>query len=129
MIIANSKGFTLLEVMIALAVFAIAIVGLSKTFDTAINNTIRLEEKTLAHWVALNQIAQLRAAGKLPSVGKQEAKDKLANRDWIVESETTAMPVSPKLRKIEIRVSVASDKFGEKSHPVTSLTTFLGSAQ
>lgn len=123
------RGFTLMEVMIALAVFAIAIVGLSKSFDTAVNNATRLEEKTFAHWVALNHIAQMRASGKLPSVGKQEAKDKLANREWVVETETTAMPVSPKLRKIEIRVSVAAEKFGAKKRPVTTLTTFMGSGQ
>ncbi len=125
----QSKGFTLVEVMVALAVFAIAIVGLSKTFDGAVNNAARLEEKTFAHWVALNHIAQMRATGKLPSLGKQEAKDKLANREWLVEAETTAVPVSPKLRKIEIRVSAASDKFGAKSRPIVTLTTFLGSPQ
>ncbi|HET8708083.1 MAG TPA: type II secretion system minor pseudopilin GspI, partial [Pseudomonadales bacterium] len=116
----RQRGFTLMEVMIALAVFAIAIVGLSKSFDTAVNNATRLEEKTFAHWVALNHIAQMRAAGKLPGIGKQEAKDKLANREWTVEVETTAMPVSPKLRKVDIRVSLSSDKFGEKKRPITT---------
>jgi len=123
------RGFTLMEVMIALAVFAVAIVGLSKTFEGAVTNMSRLEEKTFAHWVALNQFARMRANAKLPSIGKSESKDKLANRDWSVETEVSAMPVSPKLRKIDIRVSLASDKFGEKKRPVTTLTTFMGSGQ
>lgn len=53
------KGFTLIEVLLALAIIAIAFTALLKTTGENISQTRRLTEKTIAHWVALQGITMV----------------------------------------------------------------------
>lgn len=53
------RGFTLIEVLLALAIIAIAFTALLKTTGENINGTRRLTEKTIAHWVALQGITMV----------------------------------------------------------------------
>ena len=56
---AQSTGFTLLEVLVALAVFAVAAIALMKVSESQLQLSNRLEEKTFAHWVALNMVSEM----------------------------------------------------------------------
>ncbi|HAX3897739.1 type II secretion system minor pseudopilin GspI [Escherichia coli] len=55
------RGFTLLEVMLALAIFALAATAVLQIASGALSNQHVLEEKTVAGWVAENQTALLQA--------------------------------------------------------------------
>ena len=55
------RGFTLLEVMVAMAIIAVVLTGLIRLTMAGTANRAQLEERTLAHWVALNRVAELRA--------------------------------------------------------------------
>lgn len=82
----RSTGFTLIEVMVALAIFGVAVTSLTGTFQSNINNSLRLKDKTLATWVAQNKLVELKFANQAPSTTKKSEKVEFANRPWIVET-------------------------------------------
>jgi general secretion pathway protein I len=55
----RQSGFTLIEVMVALAIFAVAAVALMRTGMSYVNATEGLETRTLAHFVAMNEAANI----------------------------------------------------------------------
>lgn len=129
----GSSGFTLLEVLVALVVFAIAALSLLSAQNSQISTDQHLEEKTLAHWVALNQLADMRLQKAFPEVGQGETTVKMAGRSWLVSSKVQATP-SANVRLLIISVAPKSNndkdsEFGKKPDPVTVVTGFLPRAQ
>lgn len=128
---ACSKGFTLLEVMVALAIFAIAALALLRAQNSQLATDQHLEQKTLAHWVALNHLADLRLQKAFPEVGQGEASTKMADRDWLISTKVQATPVQ-NVRMLIISVAPKPEggsDFGAKPDPVTSVTGFLSRPQ
>ena len=78
----NNKGFTLLEVMVALFIVAVAMGGAIKVMGNAAQNTSRLVDKTFANWVALNQISELRLKSDWPKVGEEKGEQEMSGRKW-----------------------------------------------
>lgn len=101
-------GFSLIEVVIALAVIAIAMGALINSTSSATNNTRHLEEKTMAHWVAMNQLAELKLSGQWPGIGKKEGKATMGDQEWEWIAETTATEVND-IRRVDIRVRRKGD--------------------
>lgn len=94
--------------VIALAIIAIAMGALISSTSSATNNTRYMEEKTLAHWVAMNQMAQLRLSGQWPGLGKKEGSAEMADREWEWIAETIATEVN-EIRRVNIRVRRKGD--------------------
>ncbi|MCK9685442.1 type II secretion system minor pseudopilin GspI [Scleromatobacter humisilvae] len=63
-------GFTLIEVMVALAIVAIALAAGSRAASSVVGTSQRLNDVVLAQWCADNQLTELRMQGQLPAVGK-----------------------------------------------------------
>jgi len=80
--VARQGGFSLMEVLIALAVLAIAMAALVKSAGGFTSNQAYLENKTIAHWVALNQLTTLRVENSRPSAGVLEGQEEMAGRIW-----------------------------------------------
>ncbi len=116
-----ARGFSLIEVVIALAVLAIALSALINSASTATANTISLRDKTLAHWVAMNKLAEIRLAGEWPKLGISKGKSRLADREWEVESTISGTP-EPAIRRIDVRVRKPGDP---KETSLTLLTGFI----
>ena len=85
-------GFTLIEVMVALAIIAIALSAVSQSLGLTVSNQTHLESRVLATWVAENTIVeqQLFPANKTESQQVQT----MLNREWMIEtaSEPTFIP-------------------------------------
>ena len=62
---AGNKGFTLIEVLLALMVIAIGLAALLKSTAQSISNTQRIKEKTVAHWVGMQGVTMVQL-GLLP---------------------------------------------------------------
>ncbi len=116
-----TRGFSLIEVVIALAVLAIALSALIDSASNATANTVSLRDKTLAHWVAMNKMAEVRLAGKWPDTGIKKSKEKLADREWEVESTISGTP-EPSIRRIDVRVRQPG---APKDTSLTLLTGFI----
>ena len=65
----KQSGFTLIEVMVALTIIAISLGALLSTSGTQANSVAYLKQKTLAHWVAVNELTELRMAKEFPAPG------------------------------------------------------------
>lgn len=76
------KGFTLIEVMVAMAVFAIAGVALIASTSTHFTNLSVLETKMLANWVASNQLVEASLEQSWPLKNNKKGKVELAGREW-----------------------------------------------
>ena len=93
--IAKSKGFTLVEIMIALAIFAVVSAALVRNASLTVHQTGMIRERTLAWWVAENHLNEMRSAPRTeqnyPSVGRDRVSVHMADRDWelLVEVEDT----------------------------------------
>ncbi|AUG04214.1 type II secretion system protein GspI [Pseudomonas sp. 09C 129] len=99
----KQAGFTLLEVMVALAIFAVLSLSLYSATEHLIGNNGGLSERTLAQWLADNRLNELRAGMRQAQSQRQEPV-RLAGRDWLLTSETAAAP-DPRLLKIVLEVS------------------------
>jgi general secretion pathway protein I len=115
----HKKGFTLLEVLVALAIFAVAALSIMKAVSQHLNTLGYLEQKTLAAMVADNELARLQLSGEYPTASKQ-GKSTLANREWYwtVKSIKTQQNL---LHQIEI--SVASDP--QRQYSVITVKTYV----
>lgn len=108
----NHHGFTLLEVMVALAIFAIAALALLNTQSTQIKTDQHLTDKTLAHWVALNQLADMRLQNVFPEMGESIVQVNMAGQEWRVQIKTQSTP-SANVRLLQISVALGG-KNGSK---------------
>lgn len=98
------KGMTLLEVIVALAVFSIAAVSITKSLGDQIANMPILEERTYAQWVADNVMVDARLETVFPDIGKKDGEMELAGRDWYWRKEVVKT-TDDKFRMIRISVS------------------------
>jgi len=123
-------GFTLIEVMVALAVVAVALPALLLTISQQLDGMRDLEDRSHAQWVAANRLVELRlvstARGKLQT-GLIAGTQELAGRDWYWWSEGKETGV-PGFFRYEILVS---DQEDGRMTPLYSLDGFLvhGAAQ
>lgn len=104
----HQGGFSLIEVVIALAIIAIAMGALINSTSSATNNTLHMQEKTLAHWVAMNKMAELQLSGEWPSLGKKEGKAELGDREWEWITEVIGTELN-EIRRVDIRVRRKGD--------------------
>ena len=118
----SRRGFTLLEVLIALVVVSLALLALTRTAGSQVSRFDGLRERTLAGWVAANVLSETRIAMPLPAVGKREGRTRLANRDWRWSLEVKATDDAD-MRRLDVLVFAADD-----AEPSASLTGF-GSSQ
>ena len=120
-------GFTLVEVMVALAVVAVALPALMVALNQQIDGTAYLRDKSLAHMVAANKLTEIRilaeATRRLP-VGKDSGVQEMAGRDWHWWQESEEMPDAPLFHRIEIKVAQNEDEVDE---PLIVLVIFLSS--
>ncbi len=75
-------GFTLIEVMVALTIIAISLGALLSTSGAQANSVGYLKQKTLAHWVAVNELTQILISKEFPDLGDKKGSTSMANHDW-----------------------------------------------
>ena len=75
-------GFTLLEVLVALAVAAIGLAAVSKSMTLNVDVTAQLKERTIATWVASNRMAELRMERQFSSAGGSSGRVEMAGITW-----------------------------------------------
>ena len=121
-------GFTLVEVMVALAVVAVALPALLVTLSQQLDGLRYLEDRTHAQWVAANRLAELRlvvgAKGSLQTA-RVSGTEEMAGRSWYWWSEGVETEV-PGFFRYEIVVSDEED--GEVS-PIHTLDGYLAQEQ
>ena len=118
----STHGFTLIEVVVALAIVAIGMFALFTAVSDATNNSAYLRDRTFAAWIAENRIAEVRLSGEFPSVDETEGDVQFAGADWHWKATVSQTPVQG-MRRIDVRVRRAEDPAGSA---LGEMTGFLG---
>ncbi|MGH8254544.1 MAG: type II secretion system minor pseudopilin GspI [Steroidobacteraceae bacterium] len=121
------RGFTLLEVLVALIIVALGMGAALKALTSAADSTSRLREKTFAAWIGFNQLATERLGTGSRTTGAQEAEIDYAGSRWHWLQTIEDMEV-PGLKRITVRVRHSNQKDkgdtdSDKSHDSTSSTS------
>jgi general secretion pathway protein I len=115
-----ARAFTLLEVLIALAVVALALLGLTRTAAMQAASFDALRERTLAGWVASNVLEETRLASALPGTGRSDGRADFAERSWRWTRDVSTTQ-DPSIRRVDIQVFSA-----RTNEPVASISGFAG---
>ena len=87
-------GFTLIEVMVALVVFSVVSVALVKNTTTSLRQSGMIEDRTIAWWLAENEMASLRMLPRsddgYPNSGKSRKVVEINDGSWDVETTVEA---------------------------------------
>ena len=120
----RERGFTLLEVLVALAIVATALAALVRAGSDNATTAVYLRDKSLAEWVALNRIAELRLEREWPSPGTREGEARMAERtwNWTVEVSET---FDPDVRRADVTVRAADAEI-EGGGAAVRRAAFLG---
>jgi len=111
-------GFTLIEVLVALAIVAVTLGAGIKAAGALTNNTQRLVEVTSAQWCAENQLTGLKLARVFPSVGDTEFSCDQFGVSYKGKQASRPTP-NPNFRRIDAQI------FNENDQPVLTLSTVL----
>lgn len=118
------RGFTLIEVVVALIVVSLGMLAVIETVGSTARNSSYLRDKTIAHWVAMNKLTEVRLQANAPAIDKSSDEVEMAGREWRWTVEVKQTPVET-IRRID--VSVRPAEAPEKSS-MASVSGFFGTA-
>jgi len=118
---AHSKGFTLLEVMVALAVLAIALAALIKGVSDNAANAAHLRDKSLAQWVGMNVVTEQRLATDWGDTGVRRGEEEMGNHSWYW-SASLGETFDADVRRLDVEVRGSAE---QGSAPLVRLVAFV----
>ena len=114
----TQRGFTLIEVLVALGIVAIALVAGLQATTALTNNAMRQSDVLLAHICAENQLVKVRLARQMPDVGDSSVPCEQAGRSFSVNVAVLPTP-NPSFRRVDAQVM-------DGTSPVLRLSTVVG---
>ena len=115
-------GFTLLEVLVALAIVGVALAAAVRASGVSVDSAGQVRERLLATWVAQNRLAELGARRQFPALGTRSGSEQQAGRNFTWE-ETVGTTPNADFRRVEIRVRAGGE------HIAATLVGYLAVAQ
>ena len=123
--IARSRGFTLIEVLVALMVVAIGLAALMVAVSSTARTSGYLRDKTLAQWIALNRLSEVRLNVNKFGANTDTGEIYFANRTWHYDTRYFDTSIAS-MKRIVVRVYAGDAK--TKGSPVAESTGFLGAS-
>jgi general secretion pathway protein I len=122
-----TRGFTLIEVLVALAIVAIGMAAVLGTLSSSATTIGYMRDKTFANWVALNQIATLRVSGQQTPTGNSSGELDFAGRKWHYRQEVTQTQI-PGMVRIDVKIRPAEVKADDDNGWYTTVSGIQGDA-
>lgn len=113
-------GFTLIEVMVALAIAALALGAVAAAISQMVDSATAMQQRTYASWIAQNQIAELRLANVVPEVSEDSDQVEFADQEWTWRSTVSETGVE-NLFRVDVDVSLAGS-----DDVIRTVTGFVG---
>jgi len=120
----RARGFTLIEVLAALVIVALGMLGVIQAVTQTARNGTYLREKTLAHWIAMNVITERRLLATPPDVAESSEDVEFAGQRWRWTMTVTQTEVES-LRRMDVSVRPADRP---DSEALVTVTGFYGTA-
>lgn len=114
----RDRGFTLIEVLIALVVVSLVLAASMRAGGTMIVTQDTLRHATLAGWSAENTLAEVRLPRVFPALGESESPCPQLDiaMTCVIEVRTTP---NPAMRRVDVRVFDAADRKRQLAHRVS----------
>ena len=118
---AHARGFTLLEVLIALVVLGLALTALVHAAGVGVRDFGGLRERSYAGWIAANVLTEARLRDRLPATGRRDGQQRFAGREWYWRLEIEGTQ-DARIRRLAVQVFADA----ERTDPVAQLSGFAG---
>ncbi|EKE85215.1 type II secretion system minor pseudopilin GspI [Idiomarina xiamenensis] len=113
-------GFTLIEVMVALAIFAMAALAALKTASQHVTSLVHMEDITLARYVAANRLSELSVTHGWPIEDLQRGNEQMAGQTWYWQQQVVATTTND---VVAVTIVVSRSEDGDS---VYQLTRYMG---
>ena len=120
----RKRGFTLIEVLAALVIVALGMLGVIQAVTQTARNGTYLRDKTLAHWIALNLVTERRLSQTAPEVSESSDEIEYAGRRWKWTMRVSQTGVES-LRRMDVSVRPTDAPEGTA---LATVTGFYGTA-
>lgn len=120
----TQRGFTLIEVLVALLVFGLIATAAAEVGSQYISSYERVRDKTLASWLADNRINEIRLQENLPGISGNSKDTDFGPYRWRVTTEILAT-AEAKMRRVEVTVARYREE-GAAPAQVHTLSAFVG---
>ncbi|QJR15763.1 type II secretion system minor pseudopilin GspI [Usitatibacter palustris] len=114
------KGFTLIEILVALAILAVALAATTRATGVATDGALETRHRLLATWAAENRIAEIRARRLFPSPATTQSTAEQGGLALVVE-EVVSDTANPTMRRVDVSVADAKDP----RRVLTKLTAYV----
>ena len=118
------SGFTLIEVLAALVIVSLGMLGVITAVGQTASNSIYMRDKTIAHWVAMNRLTEARLQRAAPKVDKTSDEVEMGGRKWRWTMVVTQTAVET-LRRIDVSVRPAD---ADEDSSMAFVSGFYGAA-
>jgi general secretion pathway protein I len=116
----SERGFTLIEVMVSLAIVALALTAIAASMNQMIDAATTMRDRTYASWIAQNKIVELRLSGSTPEVSTTTGELEYGNNQWSWRAVVSETGIENFMR-IDVSVSYA-----DSDYVVRTVTGFVG---
>lgn len=118
--VSRSRGFTLIEVMVALVIAALALVAVMASISQMIDAGTAMRDRTYAVWIAQNKITEMRLANVEPEVSETNGEVDYAGLEWAWTANVSETGVEF-LYRVDVEVS-----FAGQDDVIRTVTGFIG---
>ncbi|MEJ2274684.1 MAG: type II secretion system minor pseudopilin GspI [Woeseiaceae bacterium] len=116
----SSRGFTLIEVMVALAIVAFALTAIAASMNQMIDSATAMRDRTYASWIAQNKIVEFRLDDTVPEVSTTSGEVEFANSRWSWRAVVSETGIQDFMR-VDVSVS-----FADQDYVIRTVTGFVG---
>lgn len=125
---AKDRGFTLIEVLVALAIISIALLASLRVAGGSTNSARELRVRVLAGWVAENVLAEQRARGVWLAPGQQRGTERQGGIDFAWRQDIIATP-NTTFRRVDVRVFELPEENRALAHIVGFVANTAGAGK
>ncbi len=113
-------GFTLVEILVSLAVLSIILGALVQSAGVATSNAGRLRDRTIAEWVATNRLAELRLSPSFPETGSKTGDEEMLGKTWYWKTIVQKVE-DDDLRRVDVEVRSSENA----ENPLVTMAGFV----